>query len=197
MANSKVIFGDETLIDLTSDTVTADTLAEGITAHGADGELITGTMESGGLGDEGLISADDFTIWYQCKNYLGYYKRTTSSDTLGFASSSSYPRVTTTLIEDDIYSIVLSGYTSAGSSVTGRTVSYATSTTTIADRCVNVGSQSSVSSNVYYYSINYSYDKVDKETLVADYVCGFVYSTDPDKYSDGEVDGDYIYYKMG
>lgn len=43
MAISKVIFGSEILIDLTGDTVTADKLALGITAHGKDGEPITGT----------------------------------------------------------------------------------------------------------------------------------------------------------
>lgn len=43
MAISKVVFGSETLIDLTADTVTADKLAQGITAHGKDGEPITGT----------------------------------------------------------------------------------------------------------------------------------------------------------
>lgn len=43
MAISKVIFGSEILIDLTGDTVTADKLASGITAHGKDGEPITGT----------------------------------------------------------------------------------------------------------------------------------------------------------
>lgn len=43
MAVSKVVFGSTTLIDLTADTVTAGALASGITAHGADGEVITGT----------------------------------------------------------------------------------------------------------------------------------------------------------
>lgn len=43
MAISKVIYGGNTLIDLTADTVTADKLAKGVTAHGADGEQITGT----------------------------------------------------------------------------------------------------------------------------------------------------------
>lgn len=43
MGVSKVIFGNTTLIDLTSDTVTADKLKQGYTAHGADGSLITGT----------------------------------------------------------------------------------------------------------------------------------------------------------
>lgn len=45
MARSKVIYGDEVLIDLTSDTITKDKLKKGYTAHGADGELITGTCE--------------------------------------------------------------------------------------------------------------------------------------------------------
>lgn len=42
MAVSKVILGDETLVDLTSDTVSSDTLLEGATAHAANGEQITG-----------------------------------------------------------------------------------------------------------------------------------------------------------
>ena len=47
MAVNKVIYGSDTLIDLTADTVTADKLKEGETAHSADGELITGTMSGG------------------------------------------------------------------------------------------------------------------------------------------------------
>lgn len=43
MGKSKIIFGNEVLMDLTSDTVAADKLLSGYTAHGADGELITGT----------------------------------------------------------------------------------------------------------------------------------------------------------
>lgn len=42
-AISKVVYGNTTLIDLTGDTITASDLAYGKTAHGADGELITGT----------------------------------------------------------------------------------------------------------------------------------------------------------
>lgn len=45
MGVNKVEYGGETLIDLTSDTVSADTLAEGETAHNAAGEEITGTMK--------------------------------------------------------------------------------------------------------------------------------------------------------
>lgn len=42
MAISKVIYGGDTLIDLTNDTVKADKLLKGTTAHGADGEIING-----------------------------------------------------------------------------------------------------------------------------------------------------------
>ena len=45
MATSKVIYGGRTLIDLTNDTVTAIDLKRGITAHGKDGELITGVCD--------------------------------------------------------------------------------------------------------------------------------------------------------
>lgn len=44
-AISKVVYGNTTLIDLTSDTVAADKLLKNYTAHGRDGELITGSCE--------------------------------------------------------------------------------------------------------------------------------------------------------
>lgn len=43
MAISKVVYGGDTLIDLTTDTVEAEKLLKGYTAHGPDGEKITGT----------------------------------------------------------------------------------------------------------------------------------------------------------
>lgn len=45
MAVSKVIYGGNTLIDLTADTVKADKLLKGYTAHGADGEVINGACD--------------------------------------------------------------------------------------------------------------------------------------------------------
>lgn len=45
MAISKVVYGGETLIDLTADSVTKEKILKGYTAHGADGEPITGTCE--------------------------------------------------------------------------------------------------------------------------------------------------------
>ena len=43
MGVSKVLYGNDIVIDLTQDTVTADSLQSGYTAHGANGEAITGT----------------------------------------------------------------------------------------------------------------------------------------------------------
>lgn len=46
MAVNKVIYAGQTLIDLTSSTVTADKLANGATAFDASGKKITGTGKS-------------------------------------------------------------------------------------------------------------------------------------------------------
>lgn len=51
MAVNKVIYDSETLIDLTGDTVDAEHLAKGYTAHNKAGNLITGIMSAGGLPD--------------------------------------------------------------------------------------------------------------------------------------------------
>ncbi|MFA6873507.1 MAG: hypothetical protein WCQ86_05960 [Bacteroidaceae bacterium] len=48
MPVSKVVYNQNTLIDLTSDTVSVDTLKKGFTAHKADGTLITGNF----IGDD-------------------------------------------------------------------------------------------------------------------------------------------------
>lgn len=60
MPVNKVVFGDRTLIDLTSDTVSADKLAKGVTAHDKTGEQITGTMESGGSSEKYGATVDTF-----------------------------------------------------------------------------------------------------------------------------------------
>lgn len=44
MPVSKVIYGADTLIDLTADTVTAEHLEVGYTAHKADGQAVIGTL---------------------------------------------------------------------------------------------------------------------------------------------------------
>lgn len=44
---NKVVYGNKTLIDLTSDTVTPETLIEGSTAHDKSGAQIVGTAQAG------------------------------------------------------------------------------------------------------------------------------------------------------
>lgn len=53
MAINIVKYAGRVLMDLSSDTVTADRLLEGYTAHKANGELITGTMKKMTVTDDG------------------------------------------------------------------------------------------------------------------------------------------------
>lgn len=57
MAVNQVVYNGNTLIDLTLDTVTPETLAEGVTAHDKSGEVIVGTMSAGGGGGEEELGA--------------------------------------------------------------------------------------------------------------------------------------------
>ena len=65
MGINKVQYGNTTLIDLTSDTVTADKLMQGYTAHDRTGAVITGTATGGGSGgnvwqdQDGYVHLDD------------------------------------------------------------------------------------------------------------------------------------------
>lgn len=56
MAINKVIYGNNTLIDITDTTATADKILSGYTAYGADGVKVIGTASSGG---GGAISTED------------------------------------------------------------------------------------------------------------------------------------------
>lgn len=58
MAVNKVVLGENTLIDLTGDTVSADKLAKGTTAHDMAGEPIVGTMEAGGGVPDNMVTTD-------------------------------------------------------------------------------------------------------------------------------------------
>ena len=62
MAVSKVVYGGNTLIDLTGDTVAADKLLSGYTAHDAAGNAITGTATAGGGGLPAEIVAGDTPV---------------------------------------------------------------------------------------------------------------------------------------
>ena len=58
MGNSKVVFNAKVLIDLTADTVAAAKLLEGATAHGKDGERVTGKMlDRNTVGKHGAVGA--------------------------------------------------------------------------------------------------------------------------------------------
>lgn len=59
MAINKVIYGGETLIDLTSDTVIAEKMLEGYTAHDKSGALVTGTCTNDvDSGDATAVAAE-------------------------------------------------------------------------------------------------------------------------------------------
>lgn len=61
MARNKVVYGNETLIDLTADTVDAAHLAQGYTAHDKSGAAITGTMSGGGGSSKNVQVAQSTT----------------------------------------------------------------------------------------------------------------------------------------
>ena len=65
MAINKVVYGSNTLIDLTEDTVTAETLAAGATAHDRSGAAIMGTLQETSLlyfNDQGVNVASQAEI---------------------------------------------------------------------------------------------------------------------------------------
>ena len=58
MAVNKVDYAGRTLIDLTSDTVTANNLLSGATAHGANGEVIFGAVVTADIDDTLTVAGD-------------------------------------------------------------------------------------------------------------------------------------------
>ena len=71
MAVSKVVYGGNTLIDLTGDTVAADKLLSGYTTHDAAGNAITGTATAGGGGLPAEIVAGDTPVICNAGAYQG------------------------------------------------------------------------------------------------------------------------------
>lgn len=59
MGNSKIIFYSETLMDLTSDTVTKEKLLKGITAHDKAGDPVVGTCEFDSDTSDATANVDD------------------------------------------------------------------------------------------------------------------------------------------
>lgn len=76
MANSKIqLANGDVLIDLTGDTITPENLAEGITAHNAAGEPITGTRSINSLEASTALADGDFVPFYDTSAALS--KKTT------------------------------------------------------------------------------------------------------------------------
>ena len=53
MGYNIIKYAGRVLIDLSKDTVTSDKLMEGYTAHGANGDKVTGTMKKMTVSDDG------------------------------------------------------------------------------------------------------------------------------------------------
>ena len=91
MAVNKVVYGKETLIDLTGDSVTAEKLLEGETAHNAAGERIVGTATQGG---GSLVVTDDNEGNITIQNAHVTYESEVLTVTLAINSSEENGNVT-------------------------------------------------------------------------------------------------------
>lgn len=115
MAVNKVVINDEIKIDLTSDTVSPDTLSKGITAHDKSGNVIVGTMsgETPVINGQTVVKRCDF----QVKNGdfvspCWYNKTTDVSEEFNFPAS----RVLAAChYKDDIYIFCFYNYQSESS----------------------------------------------------------------------------------
>ena len=92
MANNqyinKVVYGNQVLLDLTSDTIEADKILRGYTAHKANGEPIVGTYEGGGEGYTINLTASSSELYGQdiVVSYEGQRVTTIQFSNLGTAS---------------------------------------------------------------------------------------------------------------
>ena len=88
MANNanvnKIVYGQTTLLDLTQDTVAADKLELGYTAHDRSGALITGTHEYNAFGDraELIQSYGPIDIAFEDTNFSDWTPSTTAGTIL-------------------------------------------------------------------------------------------------------------------
>lgn len=91
MAVNKVVYGATVLVDLTEDTVTADKLLKGATAHDASGQLITGMMEAGIDTSDATATASDMadgtTAYVNGEKITGTAKNVKSGSSTGWSSA--------------------------------------------------------------------------------------------------------------
>ena len=74
MAFSKIVLNNETLMDVTNDTVASDNLLTGYTAHGADGLQVIGTATGGGGVDIPVFTVEVSNMTVTCdKTYQEIY----------------------------------------------------------------------------------------------------------------------------
>ena len=107
MAVNKVIYGGETVIDLTGDTVTADKMLSGVTAHDKSGKAITGTIATKTSSN---LSASGATVTVPA----GYY----ASQASKAISSGSAKTPATTVAKNPSISVSSSGLITASVSGT-------------------------------------------------------------------------------
>ena len=120
MANNqyinKVQYGNNILIDLTNDTVTADNMLSGYTAHSATGETVTGNIITKTSSD---LSADGATVTVPVGYYASQATKSVSSLTLPTSVSSNATsgytsKATISRSTSDQYINIGTGYNSAG-----------------------------------------------------------------------------------
>ena len=106
MAINKVVYGANTLIDLTGDTVTADTLKTGFTAHDKSGTAITGTLD---LAEGSVYQDEDGCVVLNDDDGSGvaYIPLTVSSNGTYTASSSYCYNPVTVNVEDESFNQLL------------------------------------------------------------------------------------------
>ena len=98
MAVNKVVYDGATLVDLTSDTVTADNLAAGVKATGADGKPIVGLLPKVTI-DAELSDTSENPV--QNKVINAVFTRLANKMTYGFQSISERIPVKLTDLEND------------------------------------------------------------------------------------------------
>ena len=96
MPVSKVVYGGNTVIDLTGDTVAADKLGAGVTAHGADGSAITGT---------GLLYTESADLTPIVFDYNVGYIALTQSSNIALAHTYYFAKEEPTQCYCDVYEL--------------------------------------------------------------------------------------------
>lgn len=106
MAINKVTLGENTLIDLSGDTVSADKLAEGYTAHDKTGNPITGTMTASGISINGRTETRYANGNISAGDFVSSLPYSHSVDVEGEYNFGDKVLIAGTHFKDDIYAFV-------------------------------------------------------------------------------------------